>query len=156
MIARDDYAGPITKSAEAMFARAGRKARLADPAARGHGGMRPRPPSPMRLAIEALGLSLAVVRHWEDAGAVAFTRQAGRRVIDDAAIERLKAVLALRRAGFGVKDIVWLAQDRPPTVAEMRQALAARTAQTLAAREKSIQLASRRASADQAQQRRRA
>lgn len=156
MIARNEYGGPITKSAEAMFARAERKARLADHAVQGQGALRRRPASAMREACEALGLSLTVVRHWEDAGAVAFTRQAGRRVIDDAAIEQLKAILALRRAGFGVKQIAWLAKDRPPTVAEMRQALDARTRQVLAAREKSIQGALRHTPCAHGQARRRA
>src|SRR5688572_6131648 len=99
MIARHDYAGPVTKSAEAMFARAERSARRAGDKATGQASRDVRPVSPIRLAVEGLGLTMTILRHWEDAGVIAFARSRGRRVVDDAALERLRTVAQLRRAG---------------------------------------------------------
>lgn len=119
MIAREDYVGPITKAAEAMFARAERKARQ-------RSGQRRAIPSPIHDTLHALGLTITVLRHWEDAGLIAFERRAGRRVVDDEGLERLRAVIQLRRAGFSVRQIAWLSPDGPPGLTQMREALAAR------------------------------
>ena len=139
MIARGDYAGPITKAAEAMFARAERHARRSSPeGASAAPRRRARPLSPLHLAVRRLGLSLTTVRHWEDAGVIGFERSAGRRVIDEAALERLRTVAQLRRAGFTIKEIAWIADTLPPTVPQMRQALQARLDHRAAARAATI------------------
>ena len=135
MIARHDYAGPVTKSAEAMFARAERSARRAGGKATGQAV---RPVSPIRLAVEGLGLTMTILRHWEDAGVIAFARDRGRRVIDAAALERLATVAQLRRAGFTIKEIAWISDTLPPSVPAMRRALRAREDHRESARARSI------------------
>ena len=134
MIARDDYAGPITKSAQAMFDRFERMAQRA--ARQGAGGplRTPRPPSPIRQAVHGLGLTITAVRHWEDAGVIAFARVRGRRVVDEAALECLRTVVELRRAGFSVKEIARISDTLPPTAQAMRAALQARQDTNQAAR----------------------
>ena len=134
MIARHDYAGPLTKSAEAMFARAERSARRAG----GQMSRDARPASPIRRAVEGLGLTMTILRHWEDAGVIAFARSRGRRVVDDAALERLRTVAQLRRAGFTIKEIAWISDTLPPSVPAMRRALQARTDHIESARACSI------------------
>lgn len=135
MIAREDYVGPITKAAEAMFVRAERRARGV--AASGTGSFR-RTTQPIASAIhQALldaGLTMSTLRHWENAGVIDFPRQAGRRQVDDDAVARLKAVIALRRVGFTVRQISWLSADGPPSLREMHDALATRTALVQAGR----------------------
>ncbi len=127
MIVRDDYAGPITKSAEAMFARADRRARRSDPNRADVEKPREiRPASPIRCAVQELGLTMATLRHWEDVGVIAFERARGRRVVDEGALEGLRTVAQLRRAGFTIKEIAWLCDTLPPTVPAMRRALTSR------------------------------
>ncbi|AZS19258.1 MerR family transcriptional regulator [Caulobacter sp. FWC26] len=123
MTARADYVGPITKSAEAMFARAERKTiarKLTAP-----------PPSALREIITSFGLSPTIIRRWEEAGLVAFERQGGRVVVNDTTREHLATVIELRAAGFSVKEIAWISETLPPTIKQMRDALAARQAQTV-------------------------
>jgi DNA-binding transcriptional MerR regulator len=123
MISRNDYAGPITKSAEAMFARAERRARRNAPRASFGASRAARPASPVEQALGALGLSLATLRHWEEVGVVQFERRGGRRVFDEAALEAVRTVAQLRRAGFSIKQIAWISDTLPPSVAAMRQEL---------------------------------
>lgn len=136
MIARDDYVGPVTKSAQAMFARAERRAKggLAETA-------RPsasRPKSPIQQALDKLGLTLAMLRNWESVGIVEFRRARGRRLVDDETLECLSAIIALRRAGFTIRQISWISDTLPPSASAMRQALEARQGQALAARNATI------------------
>ena len=138
MIARNHYAGPITKSAEAMFARAERRARRSTAHADNGVVRAARPISPIRQAVEKLGLTMSLVRQWEDAGVIAFERDKGRRVIDEAAVERLAAVIQLRRAGFSIKQIVWISDTLPPPLPAMRRALQARQSHIETARAHSI------------------
>ena len=135
MIARGDYAGPITKSAEAMFARAERA--KADPA-KGARRSSARPKSPIREAMDRLGLTVTALRNWESAGIIAFRRVNGRRLVDETALECLAAVIALRRAGFSIRQISWISDTLPPTAAAMRKALQVRESQVVAARQASI------------------
>ena len=138
MIARSDYAGPITKSAEAMFARAERNGRRSNTngADRAVGGARPI--SPIRQAIHELGLTMTMLRQWEDAGVIAFERAKGRRVVDEAALEHLRTVAQLRRAGFTIKQIGWISDTLPPSVPAMHRALQTRLEQLEIARARSI------------------
>lgn len=126
MIARSDYVGPLTKSAEAMFDRAERQVRRNVPKGTGDKSGSGRPASPAQLAVNELGLSRTVLRHWEDVGIVAFERSGGRLVIDEAALECLRTVAQLRRAGFTIKEIIWISDTLPPSVSDMRRALQAR------------------------------
>ncbi|CAN5237778.1 hypothetical protein BH10PSE4_BH10PSE4_01750 [soil metagenome] len=148
MISRRDYAGPITKSAEAMFERAERQAgRIAAQAAlkaalRAAPKAAPKevrptrtfpralalpapPPTPPSadLALEALGPSMSTLRNWEDAGIIAIERRSGRRVVDEAALEAIQTITLLRRAGFSIKQIAWLSDTLPPSVEAMQRAL---------------------------------
>lgn len=139
MIAREDYVGPITKAAEAMFVRAERRAR--GPAAKADPPAKRKTASinsPIHQALLDAGLTIATLRHWEDAGVIAFARQAGRRVVDDEAVARLNAVIQLRRAGFTVRQIAWLSPDAPPSLSQMRDALTARMTQVRAGRESNL------------------
>ena len=131
MIARDNYVGPVTKSAEAMFARAERQAR-------GRVQKEERPLSPVRQAVHSLGLTLPLLKRWEDAGLVAFARRRGKRVIDEAAMDHLATVSALRRAGFTIKEIAWLSDTLPPTVCVMRRALNSRLERLEVARARTL------------------
>ena len=127
MITRDQYKGPLTKAAEAMFARAERLARHRDLAHQVRKrSVRARPVSPIRTVLQALGLTAASLRHWEEAGIVEFERRKGQRLIDEAALERLQMVVQLRREGFSVREIAWLAEVLPPDVEAMQAALAGR------------------------------
>lgn len=126
MTTRSDYYGPITKSAEAMFARAERSARRSNPQNERQTPHTARPTSPIRQAVHGLGLTMTTLRHWEDAGVVAFERAKGRRVVDDAALERLRTVVQLRLAGFSIREISWISDTLPPTAAAMRRALQGR------------------------------
>ncbi|MBO9557101.1 MAG: MerR family transcriptional regulator [Caulobacter sp.] len=136
MIARSDYVGPITKSAEAMFARAERLAisKASKPMRRSAR----RPKSPTRQALEALGVSPAVLRGWEGAGIVELPRIGGRRVIDQESIDCITVIMALRRAGFTIREISWISDTLPPSAAAMKQALQARLDQVQTARDVSI------------------
>lgn len=136
MTGRDDYVGPITKSAEAMFARAERRAGTSPGKATGRSPSRPK--SAVHQALEKLGLSLTVLRGWEDAGIVAFQRANGRRLLDDDILECLAAVISLRRAGFTIRQIAWISDTLPPSAAAMRQALQMRESQITAARNSTI------------------
>ncbi len=141
MIARGDYVGPLTKSAEAMFARAERRARRAagmDAATQASSGRDARPASVLRDAVDQLGLKISTLRQWEDAGIIAFERRKGRRIVDAAALERLALVAKLRRAGFSVREIAWLSDTLPPNAAILRDALEARQAYVETARTRTI------------------
>jgi DNA-binding transcriptional MerR regulator len=136
MIARSDYVGPITKSAEAMFARAERRAKVGptEPARQSPS----RPKSPIHQALGKLGLTLAMLRSWESAGIIEFRRASGRRLVDDDTLECLAAVIALRRAGFTIRQISWISDTLPPTAAAMRQALQVRQGRAVADRNSSV------------------
>ena len=134
MIARQDYAGPITKSAEAMFARIERSAHRAALRTADDQPRVARPMSLIRQVVHGLGLTMTVLRHWEDAGVIAFARVRGRRVVDEAALECLRTVVELRRAGFSVKEIARISDTLPPTAQAMRAALQARQDTNQAAR----------------------
>ncbi|WP_165189589.1 MerR family transcriptional regulator [Caulobacter soli] len=140
MIARGDYVGPLTKSAEAMFARAERRAlRSAGEATTQAPPVREtRPASVLRDAVDRLGLKITTLRQWEDAGLIAFERRNGRRIVDAAALECLALVATLRRAGFSVREIAWLSDTLPPSAAVMRDALEARQTYLEAARTRTI------------------
>ena len=139
MIARDDYAGPITKSAEAMFDRVERLARRtaakgapkdvrpahkpAPPITHPHLCPPSRPALALTLALDALGLSISTLRNWENAGIVALERRGGRRVFDEAALAALRTITVLRHAGFSIKQIAWLSDTLPPGVETMLRGL---------------------------------
>ena len=136
MIARGDYAGPITKAAEAMFARAERRARAGSPKATGPSPLRP--DSPVHQALDKLGLTLTMLRNWESAGIVEFRRVNGRRLVDDDVLECLAAIISLRRAGFTIRQIGWISDTLPPSAAAMRRALQMRESQIADARKLTI------------------
>lgn len=125
MIARRDYAGPMTKSAEAMFARALRQAkRLAPQSDRAPRDARSL--SPIRKALNDLGLAMTTIRHWEDAGIIGFKRANGRRIVDQDAIDCLATVIQLRRAGLTIRQIREISDTLPPPLSAMRLALQTR------------------------------
>jgi DNA-binding transcriptional MerR regulator len=136
MIARSDYVGPLTKSAEAMFARAERQAgpKVAKPPRK----RASRAKSSAQLALETLGVSAAVLRNWEGAGILELPRVGGRRVVDKASIDCINVIMALRRAGFTIREISWICDTLPPSAAAMNRALQARLDQVQAARETTI------------------
>lgn len=139
MIDRADYGGPMTKAAEAMFARAERKAKRQDPAYRAERRRtRVNTISPIREALHGLGLTITTLRQWEDAGIVGFQRQAGQRLVDEAALARLRMVMRLRREGFSVREISWISDVLPPSVEAMQAALDARLDYQRAARDTAI------------------
>ncbi|HQR87746.1 MAG TPA: MerR family transcriptional regulator [Caulobacter sp.] len=119
-----------------MFARAERRAKRAGPKPSGEPVARP--PSPFSQALQRLGLTATMVRHWEEAGIVEFKRVGGRRIIDDNALECLTTILQLRRAGFTIRQITWTSDILPPTVSAMRHALEARQGLTEIARATTI------------------
>lgn len=120
MIAREAYVGPITKSAEAMFERAERRARrLRGESASHRSSARPS----IWAEIRTLGLSRSVVRQWEEAGVVAFDRRKDQRVVDPAAVDRLRAVLQLRKSGWSLKQIAALSQLGAPDANALVKAL---------------------------------
>jgi hypothetical protein len=128
MIAREDYVGPITKAAEAMFRRAERRA-LARAVSQAPTLVRTKPPtdSPIDQVLHEAGLTSAALRHWEAAGVVVFNRRAGRRLVSQEGLARLRSVIALRRAGFTVRQIAQLSPDGPPNLDRMNKALADRS-----------------------------
>jgi DNA-binding transcriptional MerR regulator len=77
-------------------------------------------------AIGELGLTITVLRRWEDARVIVFERRRGRRIVDDAAFERLRILAELRRARFTIREIAWISNTLPPSIPAMRQALQAR------------------------------
>lgn len=131
MIARDHYAGPMTKSAQAMFARAERRAQ-------GRVQVAERALSPVRAAVNSLGLTLPLLQRWEDAGLIAFERRRGKRLIDEAAMTHLSMVASLRRAGFTIKEIAWLSDTTPPPIEVMRAALSAQLQRREVARARTL------------------
>ena len=133
MIPRSEYVGPVTKSAEAMFVRAERQAQRLDPEARARQAAA-RPISPIREALNGLGLTMTTLRRWEEAGLVAFERRRGRRIVDAAAVEHMRMVAQLRRAGFSIKAIAWMSETVPPGLPAMRSALQERLDHAEAAR----------------------
>ncbi|WP_445398356.1 MerR family transcriptional regulator [Streptomyces sp. LE64] len=53
-----------------------------------------------------LGIGAHVLRHWEDAGALLVPRDGnGYRVYDEAAVERARTVLTLRRVGLSLTEV---------------------------------------------------
>ena len=77
-------------------------------------------------AIGALGLTVTILRRWEDARVIVFERRQGRRIVDEAALERLRILAELRRARFTIREIAWISDTLPPSVPAMRRALQAR------------------------------
>jgi DNA-binding transcriptional MerR regulator len=136
MIARCDYVGPITKSAEAMFARAERQARSKAPRTARQPVRQLK--SSSREVLEKLGLTPTMLRNWESAGLVEFKRAGGRRVIDEDSLSCLAAIIALRRAGFTIRQISWISDILPPSASALREALQARLEQTRDTRNASI------------------
>jgi DNA-binding transcriptional MerR regulator len=136
MIARSDYVGPITKSAEAMFARAERLAAPKTPKSERQRVRRRK--SAAQQALEALGVSAAVLRNWEGAGILELPRIGGRRVVDKASVDCVTAIMALRRAGFTIREIGWISDTLPPSAAAMNQALQARLHRVQTTRDASI------------------
>ena len=51
------------------------------------------------------GVATSALRYWEDLGLLRPSRRAGRRVYDDAALDRLSLVLLAQRAGFTLAEI---------------------------------------------------
>lgn len=75
-------------------------------------------------AARLLGVPSHVLRHWEDAGVVRPARSAsGHRDYDEEHLERLRIVLACRRAGLGLAEI---AQVLDRTASGRSEAIAAR------------------------------
>lgn len=136
MIARSDYVGPTTKSAEAMFARAERQAISKAPKPMRKRARRPK--SSAQQALDALGVSPAVLRAWEGAGIVELPRVGRRRVVDAASADCITAIMALRRAGFTIREISWISDTLPPSAAAMKRALQARLERVETARDASI------------------
>ncbi|MEW6392143.1 MAG: MerR family transcriptional regulator [Pseudomonadota bacterium] len=104
-----------------MFARAERRARRA----RGEAA-RASPASAVTRFLAKLGLSASTLRRWEEAGVVAFERRAGRRLLTDEALERVRLVARMRREGFSVREIAWCSPAVPPSLEHLRAALDAR------------------------------
>lgn len=94
--------------------------------------------SPIHQALLDAGLTMTTLRHWENAGIIVFARKAGRRIVDEEAVARLKALNQMRRAGFTVRQIIGLSPDAPPSLAQMRNAVERRLAQVRIAREVSL------------------
>ena len=51
------------------------------------------------------GVATSALRYWEDLGLLRPARRSGRRVYDDAALDRLSLVLLAQRAGFTLAEI---------------------------------------------------
>jgi MerR family redox-sensitive transcriptional activator SoxR len=51
------------------------------------------------------GVATSTLRYWEDLGLLRPARRAGRRVYDDAALDRMSLVLLAQRAGFTLAEI---------------------------------------------------
>ncbi|WP_218157550.1 MerR family transcriptional regulator [Saccharopolyspora shandongensis] len=57
-------------------------------------------------AAAELGIEAHVLRHWEQAGALTVPRDGnGYRTFDDAALERARTVLKLRRVGLSLPEV---------------------------------------------------
>ncbi|MEV6232018.1 MerR family transcriptional regulator [Saccharopolyspora shandongensis] len=57
-------------------------------------------------AAAELGIEAHVLRHWEQAGALTVPRDGnGYRIFDDAALERARTVLKLRRVGLSLPEV---------------------------------------------------
>lgn len=128
MIPREDYRGPLTKSAQAMFARAERRKGLAGappPPTRRVGGRKKAGRSPAERALAEIGMTRARLRQWEDFGLITLDRAPGRhRVVDAQVIEHLRLICALRRCGLSLREIAWLSPEGPPTADRLRRELA--------------------------------
>lgn len=128
MIAREDYRGPLTKAAQAMFERADRRRGL-------DSGVCPAPPRRLRKgassrsaaerALAEIGMSRSRLRQWEEFGVIELRRSRGRhRIVDGRLLDHLRLILALRSAGYSLRDIAHLSQDGPPTAETLRRRLA--------------------------------
>lgn len=60
------------------------------------------------------GVATSALRYWEDRGLIRPARRGGRRVYDDAALDRLSLVLLAQRAGFALQEIRQLLNGFPP------------------------------------------
>ncbi|MEH0194222.1 MerR family transcriptional regulator [Caulobacter sp. CCNWLY153] len=126
MISREAYRGPLTKSALAMFERADRRNGVspATPGGRPSVSAKTGRRAPSKRALAEIGVSRARLRQWEDFGLIALQRgPGGRRVIDERVVQQVSAICALRRAGFGVREISWLSAEGPPTLEVLQRAL---------------------------------
>ncbi|MDA3643544.1 MerR family transcriptional regulator [Saccharopolyspora indica] len=58
-------------------------------------------------AAAELGIEAHVLRHWEQVGALEARRDSkGYRIYDDAALERARTVLKLRRVGLSLPEVI--------------------------------------------------
>ncbi|WP_174564924.1 MerR family transcriptional regulator [Actinomadura chibensis] len=74
-------------------------------------------------AAAELGVAAHVLRHWEDAGALAVPRDAsGYRSYDDHALEQARTVLKLRRVGLSLPEITAAMSPRKATAQAVVQA----------------------------------
>ncbi|WP_188916225.1 helix-turn-helix domain-containing protein [Caulobacter rhizosphaerae] len=111
-----------------MFERADRRMGLA-------GGVCASPPRRVRRgvlshsaaerALAEIGLSRARLRQWEEFGVIELRRSPGRhRIVDGRVLDHLRLILALRTAGYSLRDITYLSLDGPPTVEILRRRVA--------------------------------
>jgi DNA-binding transcriptional MerR regulator len=126
MITREDYRGPLTKAAQAMFARADRQRGLASAAlpARPKRPGRPSASAAVR-ALAEVGMTRSRLRQWEDFGVIQLRRGIGRhRIVDARVIENLRLIFALRAKGFTLGEIAALSPEGAPTLETLRVHLA--------------------------------
>ncbi|MEV5540401.1 MerR family transcriptional regulator [Saccharopolyspora shandongensis] len=78
-------------------------------------------------AAAELGIEAHVLRHWEQAGALTVPRDGnGYRVFDDAALERARTVLKLRRVGLSLPEVTAaMAPKKSAAQAVVREKIAA-------------------------------
>jgi MerR family redox-sensitive transcriptional activator SoxR len=65
-------------------------------------------------AAARAGVATSTLRYWEELGLLRPARRAGRRVYDDAALDRMSLVLLAQRAGFTLAEIRQLLSGFPP------------------------------------------
>ncbi|TDD49945.1 MerR family transcriptional regulator [Saccharopolyspora elongata] len=78
-------------------------------------------------AAAELGIEAHVLRHWEQAGALAVRRDGnGYRIFDDAALEQARTVLKLRRVGLSLPEVTAaMAPKKSAAQAVVREKIAA-------------------------------
>ncbi|MEU5850097.1 MerR family transcriptional regulator [Saccharopolyspora shandongensis] len=78
-------------------------------------------------AAAELGIEAHVLRHWEQAGALTVPRDGnGYRIFDDAALERARTVLKLRRVGLSLPEVTAaMAPKKSAAQAVVREKIAA-------------------------------
>lgn len=122
MIESKGYVGPMTKSAQAMMARAERRSQRAAERAK-TANRRVTPVTSIRRTVHEFGLTMTILLEWEEAQLIVFQRQRGARVVDAAARERLSMLLRLRRLGLKIADIADACGAVPPTPESLRRML---------------------------------